>query len=481
MKVNFRENTPESGALVSLYTKKFLKNNRELFSKYTFEAGQDERIILYTGSKISVLTGLGDANSDVELERSGWKLLRYLRDSGLGDVALELNNGEEEDSDDKLFSLLMGMELSDYKFDKYLSEEKRGKATSRSENLTLVVRNREWAEAKYREFSVLRENVFFCRDLVNEPPNVINPESYSGLCMDLEKYGLKVEMFGERQIEEIGMNLLLSVGKGSSVKSKVVLLKWQGLEEFKNPIALVGKGVTFDSGGISLKPGNAMYDMKCDMSGSAAVVSSMKLLAQRKARLNAIGIIGLVENMPAGNATKPGDIIRSLSGQTVEVLNTDAEGRMVLADLLYYVTKNCRPNAILDLATLTGAMLAATGPYRAGLFSNNEGFAEEIFKAAEATGEYCWKMPLDKIGGDYDKMMDSDVADMKNISTAKHSGAITAAQFLQRFIDKHPKWAHLDIAGPAFVDDKKCFFVNSGATGYGVRLIDNLLRSNYEN
>jgi leucyl aminopeptidase len=220
--------------------------------------------------------------------------------------------------------------------------------------------------------------------------------------------------------------------------------------------------------------------MKCDMAGSAVVVSTLRLLAQRRARLNAVGVIGLMENMPGENAMKPGDIVRSLSGQTVEILNTDAEGRLLLADLLYYAVTHCRPAMVLDLATLTSSMFQTTGSHMAGLFSSDGILAKRILDAAEATGERCLRMPLDKIGSDYDRMMDSDIADLRNISTKRHSGAIGAAQFLQRFTDGHSHWAHLDIAGPAFVDDRKCFFAENGATGYGVRLIDSLLRKNYE-
>ncbi|MDR3079172.1 MAG: leucyl aminopeptidase [Rickettsiales bacterium] len=480
MKVDFKKNIPEDGVSILLYSRKFFGDQSELFSGQTFGAKRDEKVVLCSGNRTSILVGLGDDTDAPKLERFGWGLLRYIRDNGFRNVSLTLDNGEREDNDVALLSLLAGMGLADYKFDKYLSKAKREEAEEKPLNLTLAVRDEEKAEASYREFSIIRENVFFCRDLVNEPPSVINPESYADICRGLGSLGLEIEILGEEEMRRLGMNLLLSVGKGSTFESKMVLLRWQGLEEFRDPIALVGKGVTFDSGGISLKPGNAMYDMKCDMSGSAVVVSVLRLLAERKAKVNVLGAIGLVENMPSNGATKPGDIVKSLSGQTVEILNTDAEGRLVLADLLYYVATNYRPSVMIDLATLTGAIVVSLGPFRAGLFSNSEDLAREIVGAADATGEHCWRMPLDDPGGEYDKMLDSTIADMKNISTAKHSGSITAAQFLQRFIDKHPKWAHLDIAATAFLDDKKCFFVDAGATGYGVRLINSLIESNYE-
>jgi leucyl aminopeptidase len=481
VRVVFKNSVPENGVRISIYSKKFVKKNKKLFSGVTFEMERNKKTLVCSGDRLEVMVGLDDTAGAVELERLGWGLLRYIRSNRLKDISLLLNNCEdEENNDERLFSLLVGMELSDYRFDKYLTGEKKAELETFPKSVTVVARNEREMAARYREFSLLRDNVFFCRDLVNEPSNSINPESYSKICKDLEEYGLEVEILGEEQMRRLGMNMLLSVGNGSSFESKVVLLRWKGLEKFENPIALVGKGVTFDSGGISLKPGKSMYDMKCDMAGSAVVVSTMKLLAERKARLNSIGIIGLVENMPSSDATKPGDIVTSLSGQTVEILNTDAEGRLVLGDILYYVAREYKPDVIIDLATLTWSMAATFGPYRAGVFSSSEVLSEEICKAAEITGEYCWKMPLDKIGGDYDKMIDSSVADMKNIFSGGHSGAITAAQFLQRFVDKHKKWAHIDIAGTAFVDNEKCFFVNSGATGYGVRLIDNLLRNNYE-
>ncbi|MDR1425638.1 MAG: leucyl aminopeptidase [Rickettsiales bacterium] len=481
MKVFFKGATPESGILVSLYTEKFFKKNKELSSKTTFRAGDGKKIITCSEDRrIEILVGLGDNTQAVELRHSGWKLFEYMEDNKFEDIVLSLNNCAEEDNDEKILDLLFGIELADYRFNKYLNKENKDKSIVSPKTLTVIVKNIKKAETSYRDFSLLKNNVFFCRDLVNEPANAIGPESYSQLCRNMQKYGLEVDVLGEKKLRELGMNLLLSVGEGSSAESKVVLLKWKGLEEFENPVALVGKGVTFDSGGISLKGGKSMYDMKCDMAGSAVVVSTLKLLAERKAKINVIGAIGLVENMPSGQATRPGDIIKSLSGQTVEILNTDAEGRLVLADLLYYVASQYKPDTIIDLATLTGSIISAIGPYKAGLFSNNRTLAENIRRASEDTGEYCWEMPLDKIGGNYDKMINSEIADMKNITTAAHSGSITAAQFLQKFIADHPKWAHLDIAGTAFIDDKKCFFVNSGATGYGVRLIDSLLRNSYE-
>ncbi|MDR2777922.1 MAG: leucyl aminopeptidase [Rickettsiales bacterium] len=488
MKIIFKTKFENRGVLISIFSEEYFEKNRDFFSKNapTFGANYDEKVIVAAGENIKIFVGVGKNTGTVKLEQLGWELLRYIKNLKFERATLQFNGVESayadggDGNDEKLFAMLRGMELSNYKFDKYIVEKSIKKLEEFPEELVLIVKDVEQMEKNYRDFSLVRDNVFFCRDLINEPSNVVNPDSYSKICKDLEKYGLEVEVFGEKAMEKLGMNLILSVGKGSTVESKLVVLKWKGLKETNFPIAFVGKGVTFDSGGISLKSATAMYDMKCDMSGSAVVVATMKLLAERKAKVNALGVIGLVENMPSGSATKPGDIVKSMSGQSVEILNTDAEGRLALADTLYYTIASYRPATVIDLATLTEAIGIALGQFKSGIFTNNDDLAEEIKVASNSTGEYSWRMPLEEVGNNYDKMLDSTVADVKNISGVKYAGAIVTAQFLQRFIAGHSKWAHIDLACTAFTERNKCFYVENGATGYGVRLIDSLIRNSYE-
>lgn len=488
MKINFKTKlTNMDGLSVFLVTKNFFDKNKceNLMKEYNFKADYNEKIILSKDNKLNIIIGLGDESkiNNIKLEQFGNELFKYLELNKFKNVILYYNFDNNtknfvDDNDKNLLDILKGIELSDYKFNKYFLEEKKEKTNL--ENLTLIMKNDKKIEDEYKEFLILKENIFLCRNLVNEPSNVINPETYSEICTQLSEYGLDVEILNEEQMSELGMNSLLSVGQGSSFESKLVILKWKGLKTFNNPIAFVGKGITFDSGGLSLKPDNAMLDMKYDMAGSAVVVSLMKLLAQRKSKVNAVGVVGLVENMPSGSAVKPGDIVESMSKQTVEILNTDAEGRLILADELYYTITKFKPQTIIDLATLTGACCVALGDINAGVFTNNDDLAEEIRESSEKTGELSWRLPLGEIGSKYDKLINSDVADVKNISGIRYAGAITASQFLQRFINNHKKWAHIDIAGTAFLD-KEGYFVKNGATGYGVRLLDNLVKNNYEN
>ena len=290
----------------------------------------------------------------------------------------------------------------------------------------------------------IASGVNIARDLVNEPPNVLYPQEFAKRAAALRKLGVEVEILGARQLEKIGMRALLGVGQGSRKESQVVIMRWRGGKNRNGqPVAFIGKGVTFDTGGISIKPAGGMEDMKGDMGGAACVVGLMHTLASRKAKVNAIGVIGLVENMPDGNAQRPGDIVKSLSGQTIEIINTDAEGRLVLADVLWYTQDRFKPAFMVNLATLTGACIVALGKEHAGLFSNDDTLAERLFAAGQASGDKVWRMPLT---AEYDKMIDSKFADVKNAG-ARDAGAITAAQFLQRFVNKTP-WAHLDIAGP---------------------------------
>ena len=411
------------------------------------------------------------------IEYMGSVILDYMRKNNLVDVDITAEN------DDDLTRLLLGIELSDYKFDKYLSDPSKKMVGE----INIVSSNVEDIVDEYGYIKKLKDAIFFCRDLVNEPANYLTPDVFGDLGVVLENYGLSVETYNKKEIIELGMNSLLAVSKGSAMGPKLLVIKWHGCgTTFKDPVALVGKGITFDSGGLCLKPSEAMYDMKCDMAGLAVVVSTLKLLAEREARVNAIGVIPIAENMPSGSAIRPGDIIQSLSKQTIEVVDTDAEGRLILADALYYTKTKFKPKVIVDLATLTGACCVALGSKNAGFFTNNDKLAKELEEASAETREYLWRLPLDELGGTYDKMMDSEVADVKNLSGVRLAGAITAAQFLQRFIDKHDKWAHIDIAGTAFLNApelyaaKEIYTVSSGATGYGIRLLDSWIRNNYE-
>jgi leucyl aminopeptidase len=310
---------------------------------------------------------------------------------------------------------------------------------------------------------------------VSEPSNVLYPESYAKRIKALEKSGLKVTILGEKEMTKLGMNSLLCVGQGSERESQLVVIEYQGGKKGDKPVAFVGKGVTFDTGGISIKPAKNMEDMKYDMGGSATVVGLMKLLAERKAKVNAVGVVGLVENMPSGSAIKPGDVVTSMSGQTIAVLNTDAEGRLVLADALWYTQSKFKPKFMVNLATLTGAISVALGSARCGLFSNNDELSERLYASGKKTGDEVWRLPL---GPEYDSQIDSEIADMQNIGLYGEAGSITAAQFLQRHVNETP-WAHLDIAAVCWADRPQDT-VPKGARGFGVMLLNDLVKEHYE-
>ena len=324
------------------------------------------------------------------------------------------------------------------------------------------------AAAAYEPLAAVYEGVKLARDLVTEPPNVLHPESYADICRDeLTPLGVEVDVLGEAEMQKLGMGSLLGVGQGSVRESKLVVLRWNGGADGERPLALVGKGVTFDTGGISLKPGQNMDEMKMDMGGSAAVVGTIRALAGRKARCNVVGLIGLVENMPDGNAQRPGDIVTSMSGQTIEILNTDAEGRLVLADVLTYAQETYKPKAIVDLATLTGAIIISLSHDYGGLFTEDDALASALLEAGEASGDLLWRMPLTDV---HREMIKSDVADMKNIG-GRDAGSSSAAAFLSRFVEKGTPWAHLDIAGTAW-KKKDSDTEPKGGTGFGVRLLN---------
>jgi len=370
---------------------------------------------------------------------------------------------------------IFGFNLKSYTFHKYKTLNKE--EINKKINFTIITSNKDLIEKKYKYYHSIKEGIFLSRDLVSEPPNVLNPKAYAQEIKKLSKFGLKIKTYDEKELKKLGLNALLGVGKGSSNETYLVTIEWNGKKNsLKNPLTFVGKGVCFDTGGISLKPAKFMEEMKYDMAGSAVVVGLLKSLALRKAKVNAVGVVGLVENMPGGNAQRPGDIVKSYSGKTIEVLNTDAEGRLVLADALSFTEKKYRPKFIIDLATLTGAIIISLGEEYAGLFSNNDELSKNIFKASENVNEKVWRLPLHK---NYDKLMDSNIADVQNINYAGGAGSITAAQFLQRFIINKTPWAHLDIAGMAF--SKKAANLNpGGATGFGVQLLNNLIKEFYE-
>lgn len=376
---------------------------------------------------------------------------------------------------DEAADVALGMILRSYEFNRYktLKNEENGE-TKHAAKVHIHVADTHSAKKALEVAEAVADGVLKARDLVNEPANVLGPVEFAEEAEKLEKLGVKVEILGEKEMKKLGMGSLLGVSQGSPRPPRLVIMEWQGAKAKEKPVAFVGKGVTFDTGGISIKPAGGMEEMKGDMGGAAAVTGLMRALAGRKAKVNAIGVIGLVENMPDGNAQRPGDIVTSMSGQTIEVINTDAEGRLVLADALYYTNDRFKPQFIINLATLTGAILVALGTHHAGLFSNDDELADQLYDAGQATGEKLWRMPM---GKEYDKMIDSKFADMKN-SSGRHAGSITAAQFLKRFVGDTP-WAHLDVAGTAMGSPTN-EYSQSWASGYGVRLLDRLVRDNFE-
>ena len=365
---------------------------------------------------------------------------------------------------------LHGIKLKSYTFEKYKTKKNKQK-------ISIFVTGKNKPSVKDQiKFKSIEEGTFYTRDLVSEPGNILHPDEYAKRLKLLKKIGLKINIYDEKKLKTLGMNTLLGVGQGSVRGSYLVTMEWNGAKDKSKPMAFVGKGVCFDTGGISLKPAKFMEDMTYDMAGSAVVVGLMKSLAIRKAKINAVGVVGLVENMPGGNAQRPGDIVKSYSGKTVEILNTDAEGRLVLADALTYTEEKFKPKLIVDLATLTGAIIVSLGSEYAGLFSNDDNLSKQLINAGEKVEEKVWRMPLNK---NFDKLIDSKNADMQNINYVGGAGSTTAAQFLQRFILNKTPWAHLDIAGMAF--SKYGGALNSGgATGYGVRLLNKLIEDNYE-
>ncbi len=377
-------------------------------------------------------------------------------------------------SPDLAAAVALGAVLRAYRFDRYRTKEK-AEDKPKLAKLTLLADNAAKVKSAWTPQKGVAEGVFLARDLVSEPPNVLNPPEMARRIEKLSEIGLKIEVLGPKEMKKLGFGALLGVAQGSSQEARMVVMHWNGAPASKDaPLCFVGKGVTFDTGGISIKPAGGMEDMKWDMGGSGTVVGLMAALAGRKAKVNAVGLVGLVENMPDGNAQRPGDVVTTYSGQTVEVINTDAEGRLVLADVLWYAQEKFNPRFMIDLATLTGAMMVALGHETAGFFANDDTIATQLFDAGKATGEAVWRMPL---GEAYDKLIKSDIADMKNIG-GRAGGAITAAQFIQRFVNDKP-WIHIDIAGVAW-SGKDTATIPKGATAFGVRLLDRMVADHYE-
>ncbi|MCC7260117.1 MAG: leucyl aminopeptidase [Alphaproteobacteria bacterium] len=447
---------------------------------FSGKKGQFSVVVPARGWDMIVLAGLGKGKDliDLDMQNLGGAIVKTLNAKRVATASVAVEKWKEckLSEADIAANIAYGATLGAYRFDKYRTKEEDDKKPTLKE-LSLQTDDAAKAKTAYDRFEKIAEGVLFTRDLVSEPANVIHPESLAGECKKLTKLGVKVKILGESEMKKLGMGALLGVGQGSEFESQLVVMEWNGTKAAKGdkPLAFVGKGVCFDTGGISIKPSNNMEEMKWDMGGAGAVIGLMHALAARKAKANVVGVVGLVENMPSGTAQRPGDVVTSMSGQTIEVINTDAEGRLVLADALWYTQDRFKPKFIVDLATLTGAIITALAGVRAGLFSNDDQLAERLFKAGEAVAEPVWRFPL---GDEYDKMINCDIADVRNVGDGSGAGSITAAQFLQRFVNDTP-WAHLDIAGVAWSKKDKDI-TPKGGTGYGVRLLERLVAEYYE-
>ena len=444
-----------------LYISDLLKSNDSKKKLATFELTSKRKIIL-----ISIKKDI--KNSSVE--NLGAELYKQIHKSKNNEYIINLDTLNLKDPN-FILHFLHGLKLKSYEFNKYKTKKK-----SNIIKITICLNKIKILSKNQLKFKALEEGTFYTRDLVSEPGNILHPDEYARRLKSLKKYGLKINVYDTKKMKKLGMNALLGVGQGSVRGSYLVTLEWNGLKNKSKPLAFVGKGVCFDTGGYSLKPAKFMEDMTYDMAGSATVVGLLISLALRKAKVNAVGVVGLVENMVSGNAQRPGDIVKSYSGKTIEILNTDAEGRLVLADALTFTEKKFKPKFMIDLATLTGAIIVSLGSEYAGLFSNDDELSKQLIESGEKVEEKLWRMPLHK---NYDKLINSKNADMQNINYVGGAGSTTAAQFLQRFILNKTPWAHLDIAGMAF--SKYGGALNSGgATGYGVRLLSQLIEDNYE-
>ena len=430
------------------------------FLYFAQEGGKTVRIVLLAVAE-------GDAG---DYQKAGGELIAKVQTSGAQSVVLHAENLTAKAAAETAY----GATLRNWRIDKYrtkLAETAKPSVTS----LTIVGAPAE-AEGLWPSYAAIADGVALTKELVSEPANIIYPESFVERCKHLGDMGIEITVLDDKDMAKLGMGALLGVAQGSRRPARLLVMRWDGTDGAQEkPVVFVGKGVTFDTGGISIKPAAGMEDMKWDMGGAGAVAGTMKALAGRKAKAHVVGVCGLVENMPDGNAQRPGDVVTSMNGQTIEVINTDAEGRLVLCDALHWAQETYKPDTIIDLATLTGAIIMALASEYAGLFSNNDELSDKLTAAGTATGDKLWRFPLTPA---YDKMIDSPIADMKNVG-GKGAGSITAAQFLQRFIKDGVKWAHLDIAGTVWADKDGATWAK-GATGYGVKLLDRFVADNYE-
>ena len=456
----FRKNKLVSSSYIK-FIKKALNMKPKKKKILSFDLSSEKTLVLVSVKKKSSIN---------DFENLGSSFYDFVKSNSL--KSLSILSESLNDNTNNLFNhFLHGLKLKSYEFKKYKSKK---------DNIKIIInvsKNNNTSSVKQLlKFKALEEGTFYTRDLVSEPGNVLHPDEYAKRINSLKKYGLKINIYNEKKLKKLGMNALLGVGQGSIRGSYLVTIEWNGAKNKTNPLAFIGKGVCFDTGGYSLKPAKFMEDMTYDMAGSAVVVGLMKNLAIRKAKINAVGVVGLVENMISGNAQRPGDIVKSYSGKTIEILNTDAEGRLVLADAITFTEKKFKPKFMIDLATLTGAIIVSLGSEYAGLFSNDNKLSSQLIDVGEKVDEKLWRMPLHK---NFDKLINSKNADMQNINYVGGAGSTTAAQFLQRFILNKTPWAHLDIAGMAF--SKYGGALNSGgATGYGVRLLNKLIEDYYE-
>ena len=455
-----KDKAAKNKSLKSL-SKLIFKNKLFLEKKFFVQNTKDKNYIFVNCMK---------SKTSLDYEKLGSQLYIFLKNNKI-EISYFLSNSSFL-TNVQLEKLLHGAQLKSYEFDVYKTHKEKNEINK----LYVVGEKTKKSNILRNKLNSLLEGVFLTRDLVSEPGNVLHPDEYAKRITKLRKLGLKVVVYDQKKLKKMGMNALLGVGQGSVRGSYLVTIEWNGAKNKTKPLGFVGKGVCFDTGGYSLKPAKFMEDMTYDMAGSATVVGLMKTLALRKSKINAVGVVGLVENMVSGNAQRPGDIVKSYSGKTIEVLNTDAEGRLVLADALTFTEEKFKPQFIVDLATLTGAIIVSLGSEYAGLFSNNDKLSKQLIDAGESVEEKLWRMPLNE---NFDKLINSKNADMQNINYVGGAGSTTAAQFLQRFIINKTPWAHLDIAGMAF--SKYGGALNSGgATGYGVRLLNKLIEDNYE-
>jgi len=428
-----------------------------------------------TGLDRLIVVGTGKTSDLREKDwlRLGGTVMGALGKAKAVTVVLELPGGEKVTAA-QAADFALGMRLRGYSFDKYKTPKDDNGNSAQTVDIAIAVADFAAARSAWASLSGVAAGVLLARDLVNEPANVLGPVEFAGRAGELAKLGVEIEVLGEKELKKLKMAALLGVSQGSVRPPRVVIMRWNGGKPKDQPVCFIGKGVVFDTGGISIKPAAGMEDMKGDMGGAAAVTGLMHALAARKAKTNAIGIIGLVENMPDGAAQRPGDIVTAMDGKTIEIINTDAEGRLVLADLIAYAEGRFKPRFMIDLATLTGAVIIALGHHHAGLFASDDALATALSVAGESTGELVWRLPL---GPDYDKLIDSKFADMKNTG-GRAAGSITGAQFIKRFVKDTP-WAHLDIAGTA-MESPQTEINKSWASGWGVRLLDRLVRDKYE-